>query len=179
MIKNAGWQLTLNEAYFINGIIRKIRPKKCLEIGVANGGSSILILNALKDLNDSLLISLDLYKQSCTNNSLKTGNRVETHFPELMKKWKLYTGDLPHKFLDKLNMKFDLVFIDSAHEAPGEILNFIEVLPFLNENSIIVVHDILWHFNRKAPKPPKEVKFTPSSIYINRIYIIPLLIKCF
>ena len=49
-----------------------------------------------------------------------------------MSKWKLFIGDLPHKFLDKINMKFDFVFIDTAHEAPGEILNFIEVLPFLN-----------------------------------------------
>lgn len=55
------WQLLNNEPYFINGIIRKYNPKKCLEIGVAKGGSSIIILNALKDVNDSFLVSLDLY----------------------------------------------------------------------------------------------------------------------
>ena len=60
MIKYSGWYLSKNEPYFINGIIRKFKPKKCLEIGVARGGSSIIILNALKDINDSFLVSLDL-----------------------------------------------------------------------------------------------------------------------
>lgn len=165
MINNSEWQLTINQAYFINGLIRKIKPKNCLEIGVASGGSAILILNAIKDFSNSFLVSIDLYTQYCKNNSLKTGYRVND-FPELINKWALYTGDTPSKFLAKLNMKFDFVFIDSAHESPGEILNFIEVLPFLNEQAIIVVHDIFWHFSRKAPPPPKEIKFTPSSIYL-------------
>ena len=60
MIKYSGWILKKNEPYFINGIIRKFKPKKCLEIGVARGGSSVLILNALKDISDSFLVSLDL-----------------------------------------------------------------------------------------------------------------------
>ena len=175
---NAGWQITMNQAYFINGLIRKLQLKKCLEIGVANGGSSILILNAIKDINESYLVSLDLNEQSCTNNSKKTGYRVKEYFPELFQKWKLYTGDLPYKFLDKLKMKFDFVFIDSAHESPGEILNLIEVLPFLNNNAIIAVHDIMWHLTRKAPSPPVEVKFTPSSIYlISCLYGDKIIIK--
>ena len=82
MIDYAGWQLTINQVYFLNGLIRKIKPKNCLEIGVANGGSSILILNAIKDIKDSFLISLDLNNQSYRNSSLKTGNRVESFFPE-------------------------------------------------------------------------------------------------
>ena len=49
----SSWQLKNNEPYFINGIIRKYKPKKCLEVGVALGGSSIVILNALKDIKDS------------------------------------------------------------------------------------------------------------------------------
>lgn len=53
IIQNSGWQLELIQAYFINGIIRKLKPKKCLEIGVSNGGSSILILNAIKDIENS------------------------------------------------------------------------------------------------------------------------------
>lgn len=60
MIKYAGWVLKKNEPYFINGIIRKLKPKKCLEIGVARGGSSIIILNALQDISDSFLVSLDI-----------------------------------------------------------------------------------------------------------------------
>lgn len=168
MIKNAEWQLTIEEVYFINGLIRKNKPKNCLEIGVASGGSSILILNAIKDFSNSFLVSLDLNTQNCKNHLLKTGYKMD-FFPELANKWSLYTGDLPSKFLDNLNKKFDFAFIDSAHESPGEILNLIEILPFLNEHAIIVVHDIFWHFNRKAPPPPKEIKFSPSCIYLMSI----------
>ena len=159
ILKDSGWILGLNDAKFINGIIRKNKPKNCLEIGVARGGSSILILNAIKDIENSLLVSMDLNKELYFDPNTLTGYRVKKYFPELTKNWKLYTGDQPHKFLVELNIKFDFLFLDSAHVSPGEILNFIEALPFLNENAIVVIHDILWHFTNVI-----NSKFFPSCI---------------
>lgn len=111
MIKYAGWIMDNIEAYFINGIIRKFKPKKCLEIGVARGGSSIIILNALKDINDSFLVSLDLNSYN-RHSRFYIGENVKKYFPELTNnnKWKLFTGEQPHKFLDKLNFKYDFLF---------------------------------------------------------------------
>lgn len=145
IINESDWLLSLDQAYLINGLIRKHRPKNCLEIGVAYGGSSILILNAIKDFPESSLVSIDLYS---FRKNKKIGYKVEENFPELMKKWKLFLGDMPHKFLTKLNIKFDIVFLDSAHSTPGEFFNFIEILPFIKENAIIILHDIVWHFYR-------------------------------
>ena len=107
MKKNAGWILSLDDAAFINGLIRKHKPKNILEIGVARGGSAILILNAIKDFPDSRLVSIDL--------NLKVDNKtmgylVKEKFSELIGKWKLYIGDMPHKFLSKLNLKFYFFF---------------------------------------------------------------------
>ena len=164
IIEKSGWLLTLNDAYFINGIIRKFRPKTCLEVGVARGGSSIIILNAIKDFRNSQLISLDLNTQLFIDSTKETGYAVKKFFPELTNKWKLFTGDLPHKFLEKLNMKFDFLFLDTAHYTPGEIINIIEILPFLNEGAIIVLHDIIWHLD--GTENFKEVKFTPTQIYL-------------
>ena len=59
----------------------------------------------------------------------------------------------------RLNIKFDFLFLDSAHVSPGEILNFIEALPFLNENAIVLIHDLFWHFVNV-----KNSKFFPSCI---------------
>ena len=160
------FQLKKNESYFINGIIRKLRPKKCLEIGVAHGGSSILILNAIKDINKSLLVSLDLYKKYYGSGSEDTGYRVKKFFPELSKNWQLYTGEQPHIFLEKLNIKFDFLFLDTAHIAPGELINIIEVLPFLNDNAIVVLHDIMFHLPTNKYYNKKEIKFHPSQIYL-------------
>jgi predicted O-methyltransferase YrrM len=166
MKKYGGWILIKNQPYFINGIIRKFKPKKCLEIGVARGGSSIIILNALKDIQDSFLISLDL--NTITKEGHKIGENVKKFFPELTsnKKWQLFTGEMPHKFLDKLGLKFDFLFLDTVHLTPGELINIIEALPFLEENAIIIMHDIMFHLPTNKYYNPREVKFHPSQIYL-------------
>lgn len=166
----AGWLLRGTQPDFINGLIRKYRPKNCLEIGVANGGSSILILNAIQDIPNSILVSLDLNTQLYTDKTKKTGYRVNQYFPKLAKNWKLLTGQQPHKFLIKLNMKFDFVFLDSAHKAPGELLNLIELLPFLKKNAIFVLHDILWHFHIKKKIYPSNVHLYPA-IYGDKVLV--------
>ena len=159
IVRDSGWIIGLEEARFINGIIRKNKLRNCLEIGVAHGGSSTLILNSIKDFKNPILVSLDLNKELFNDPTKLTGYRVNQYFPELKKNWKLYTGDQPHKFLVELNIKFDFLFLDSSHVSPGEILNLIEALPFLNQNAIIVIHDLLWHFSHV-----KNSKFFTSCI---------------
>lgn len=163
-IKNyAGYEIFNNHPFFLNGIIRKLKPRSCLEIGTARGGTAIVILNALKDINDSFLISLDLNKKWYRNKDFDTGYRVKKYFPELANKWKLFTGSQPHIFLEKLNIKFDFLYLDTVHSTPGEFLNILEVLPFLNENAIIVIHDIMYHYLKEELK---TIKFYPSNIYL-------------
>ena len=87
--RNSGWIIGLDEAQFINGIIRKNKLKNCLEIGVAHGGSSILILNSIKDIENSILVSLDLNSKLYNDPNKATGYRVNQYFPELINKWKL------------------------------------------------------------------------------------------
>ena len=156
----SGWELLGNEPYFINGIIRKFKPKKCLEIGVSRGGSSILILNAIKDIENSFLISMDINNRFYKNPKLEVGYNAKL-FPELLDKWKLLTGKQPHKFLEELNIKFDFLFLDTVHSTPGELINIIEVFPFLEENAIVILHDITYHIITKS----KE-KIHPSNIYL-------------
>lgn len=166
MKKKAGWVLTLEQAFFINGIIRKMKPNNCLEVGVEKGGSSILILNAIKDWPNSKLVSFDIIDKYNTNKA--PGYRVKEEFPELLDQWNLFLGTMPHIILPDLNLKFDFVFLDSAHVSPGEIINLIEVLPFLNENAVIVLHDIEWHLH-KALNPKLtlfQAKIIPSQIYL-------------
>lgn len=37
------------------------------------------------------------------------------------------------------------------HVTPGEMLNWLEVLPFLKEEAIVVFHDIFVMFTEKQP----------------------------
>ena len=119
-----------------------------------------------KDIKDSFLISLDLNTKLYCNNNFNTGYIVNQNFSELTKKWKLFTGEQSHKFLVKLKLKFDFLLLDTAHFSPGELINIIEVLPFLEEKAIIVLHDIMYHLPSNNYFIPKEKKFHPSNIYL-------------
>ena len=80
-----------NQREFINGIIRKFRPKKIVELGVLYGGSSIIILNAIRDIKNSHLYSIDI------NGSQKVGYCVDKYFSYLSKKWTLFKGNIGAK----------------------------------------------------------------------------------
>jgi hypothetical protein len=85
-----------NQRTFLNGVIRKFKPKKILEIGVAEGGSSVVILNAIKDIKNSHLFSIDL----STNDMI--GYCVKNIFHNLSNKWSLFTGNVPAKFMKNI-----------------------------------------------------------------------------
>ena len=125
-----------NQREFINGIIRKHKPKKIIEIGVNFGGSSVIILNAIKDLQGSHLYSIDI------RNATTIGNCVQNNFGYLMNKWTLLKGDITSEFIEVIGKKIDLAFIDTTHFEPGEILDFLLILPFLKEEAIVIFHDI-------------------------------------
>ena len=59
-----------------------------------------------------------------------------------MNKWTLFKGNIATEFIEQIGKDIDMVFIDSAHFEPGEILDFIIILPFLKENAIAIFHDI-------------------------------------
>ena len=51
-------EMSFLERCFLNGIIRQSKPIKILELGVAAGGSSAIILNAIKDFDNAKLYSV-------------------------------------------------------------------------------------------------------------------------
>ena len=77
-------------------MIRKFKPWNWIEIGVAYGGSPVLILNAIKDYPDSKLISIDLFT---SKNNKTIWYFIKKIFHELTNKWKLFVGKMPHIIL--------------------------------------------------------------------------------
>jgi predicted O-methyltransferase YrrM len=147
-------QMSRNEREFLNGIIRKFRPQKILEVGVNLGGSSIIILNAINDIYGAKLYSIDL------NDKEYVGECVNKYFPNLLKNWKLFKGNIATEFLRNIGNNIDMVFFDTTHLEPGEILDFLIVLPFLKEEAIVVFHDIA-----KQVKRTNRVAYAPYLIY--------------
>ena len=147
-----------NQREFLNGIIRKYKPKKIVEIGVAKGGSSIIILNAIKDLKNSHLYSIDL------GDVPIVGSCVNKYFPYLSKKWTLFKGSITANYIEKIGKNIDLAFIDSAHFEPGEILDFLMILPFLKEKAFVIIHDID-HQITYSKGPKKRNEWAPYIIF--------------
>ena len=150
-------ELTNDEQRFLNGLIRKIRPKKIVEIGVAYGGSSVVILNAIKDINDSKLFSIDINKKYYRLPSKDIGFIVQERFSELIFKWEKNFGGFTSEFIEKIGNEIDLVYIDTVHFSPGEMINFLEILPFLKEEAFVVLHDtFLMYINNTITKEIKN-----------------------
>ena len=132
----------IHEYYFVNGLIRKFKPKKLLEIGVCSGGISAVILNAIYEIEDAFLYSCDLETKNYLYNDFEVGSIVKYNFPEFLNKWKLYKGNTTAAFIEEIGGDIDFVFIDTAHVMPGEVLNMIEIFPFLKKGAIIAFDDI-------------------------------------
>ena len=134
--------MEIDEYYFVNGLIRKYKPKKLLEIGVCSGGMSANILNAISDIKGSFLYSCDLETKNYIHSNYEIGSVVKNNFPEFLNKWKLYTGNTTAAFIEEIGGDIDFVYIDTAHVMPGEVLNMIEIFPFLKKGAIIGFDDI-------------------------------------
>lgn len=63
-------------------------------------------------------------------------------------------------------MKFNFLFLDTVHLTPGELINIIEAFPFLEENAIVVLHNVMYHLPTHGFYLPKEIKYHPSQIYL-------------
>ena len=133
-------EMSMREIEFLNSIILRYKPKKCLELGIAAGSSSVVLLNAIKDSPSAELISFDYSDNYYRDESKKTGFLVDS-YPNLKQKWRRYTGGLISECIEKIGDGIDFCFIDTMHKLPGEILDFILVLPYLNKNAIVVLHD--------------------------------------
>ncbi|PTY40508.1 class I SAM-dependent methyltransferase [Brachyspira hampsonii] len=133
------------ERKFLNGIIRQLKPKKILEVGVSAGGSSIIILNAIKDIEEAKLYSIDYLKKWHFNNEKDVGFLVKEKCDYLTNKWKLYTGGVTANFIEEIGGDIDLCLLDTAHRNPGEFMDFLMFLPYMKKNAIIIIHDIMFH----------------------------------
>jgi predicted O-methyltransferase YrrM len=81
-----------NQRTFINLIIRKFRPKTILVLGFIKGVGSIIILNAIQDIINIYLYSIDLTKNEMIDFYAKN------IFPKLYKILRLYKGNISAKF---------------------------------------------------------------------------------
>lgn len=143
-------EMTDGERLFLTSLIQRNKPKKILEVGVSKGGSSFLILNAMNTYEGAKLYSLDYNDENYRIKGKKTGFLIDD-YPHLKHNWSLNTGGFALNFLDKISSsteddeKFDFCLLDTVHSLPGEVIDFLLVLPYLKKDCVLVLHDTNLH----------------------------------
>lgn len=135
------------ESAFLCGLLRKRCPKKVLEVGVAGGGTTAVMLQCLDLLIENEvceMYSVDLSKNFYRVPSRPTGfvaSEIKTRIKPSIKHTFLL-GDILPSWLDSIGNEIDFVVLDTMHILPGELLDFLAVLPYLTPDACVVLHDI-------------------------------------
>ena len=115
-------------------MIKKVMPKKLVEIGIAEGGTTSTIVKCLAMLGlKSTMYSVDLNQNFYHDSSLRTGyeyDRIKNDIGENVTHEFMLGKSIAGK-IEKIGNNIDMVIIDTTHKLPGEILDFLVVLPYI------------------------------------------------
>lgn len=156
-------EMTRDQAGFLCGLIKTFRPRKVLEVGVAAGSTTLIlsyILNSLK--NDAEMFCVDISNDVYYLPGKETGYICKERLTDSsnMKMPQFFLGKFLPERISEIGSNIDFVILDTVHHVPGEILDFLAILPYLSDNAIVVLHDIiLEHENR----------FVDKDAYVNQV----------
>lgn len=153
---------------FISGLIRKYRPAKLVELGVAEGGTTAVIMNTLCKLEmDSEFISVDLNERLYCDKQYETGYV----YKEVAKKrgWERHKhcflfGEAIAGQIEKIGGNIEMIILDTTHCMPGEVMDFLCVLPYLAQGAVVVLHDVDLNYHCAVSKTKERVGKTRKSI---------------
>jgi len=124
------------ESAFLCGSLKKFRPKKILEVGVAGGATTAIILQALEDLGEPYeMHSVDVAEKFYSDNSKPSGFLAtlakEKIFGKLRGTHEFHLGKVLPQVIDEIGGGIDFVVLDTVHKLPGEVLDLLAMLPYL------------------------------------------------
>jgi len=161
------------EHKFLFGLIRFFKPKNILEIGVSSGAGTRLMLHTIKEMKESTLTSIDIAEQAYRFPDKPVGFvalQENANNPQ----WTLIAGKDASEVIEGFGKKFDFIMIDTLHIHPVETLNFLSVLPFLEDGAIVVLHDLSLYLTddfNDFPKLRLASKFLFSSVTGEKITV--------
>lgn len=140
-------EMTEFESAFLCGVLKKHKPKKILEVGIAAGGTTAIILQCMEmlDIDNVEVHSVDYLDYLYSDKTKKAGflgQEAEDYIKSKKVKHQFYFNDIAYSFLDEIGCDIDCLILDTTHSLPGEILDFITLLPSLKDGAIVVMHDV-------------------------------------
>ena len=126
-------QMLWPERVLVYSSVFGLRPKRCLEIGTFQGGSTLLIVAALDDIGDGKLICVDPYPKVTPENWAKVSHRatmIQAMSPEALAMAEIAAGG-----------KFDWALIDGEHDYNSLVRDLEGTLTVLDDRAYILFHD--------------------------------------
>ena len=138
-------EMTEEGLAFLCGLIRVNRPHKIVEIGVAAGGTTAVIMNCIAMLGlQTRIYSVDLMERYYLDPTKEVGYLAQEFIAmhDLDTEHILYTGKYAVECLEEIGEDIDFLILDTVHNPPGEVLDFLSCYPCLKSESTVVLHDI-------------------------------------
>lgn len=151
-------EMSDSERGFLCGLIREYRPKKIVEVGVAEGGTTAVMLNCIHEISlECEMYSVDLSERYWADPKKETGwilkKAVQVYPKKIdLSRHHLLLGDVLPAHLDKIGKGIDFLVLDTTHWMPGEMLDFIAAFPYLDQDAIVVLHDVNLSFLERNPR---------------------------
>ncbi len=125
--------ITEATALYLYSIVRSVRPKRILEVGTANGLSTMVFAEAMRENGlgdiDTIDWSKPTYEEATANFKRYEYTQIHQHF-----------GDA-RVLIPSMAQVYDVVFIDAMKK---DYLNYMQVLRGLvHEESIIIFDDVI------------------------------------
>lgn len=146
--------VAFGDAWFLAEMVRCVRPERVVEIGVASGASSAVLLAALHHVwgeagltheGRPRLESFDLMDRCYFAPSRSVGSAVPEMCPDLdhQRGWRLTTGATAVEAGRTLaGADLPLAFVDADHRHPWPVADILALRPALRPGAWIVLHDI-------------------------------------
>lgn len=151
------------DSAFLCGLLNKFKPEKILEVGIANGGTTAVIIQCMHTLGIPFQIHcVDLLEKGYAGSDREIGYLGKEasrllHFDN----YHLWSGVCLPQVIDRIGGDIDFLILDTTHRLPGETLDFLAAYPYLSADAVVCMHDIRQNHNN----PPDHMRIATNALF--------------
>ena len=125
-------EMSVEDHGFLCGLIKQFLPLKVVEVGIAGGGTTAVVMNCLQKVNPKArMFSVDLNEMCYRRENKKSGYQLEEvqEYLDNYEQHKFFRGKVLPEFIEEIGVDIDFCILDTTHALPGEIFDFLTILP--------------------------------------------------
>lgn len=134
--------ISSNEGMFLQRVIGVMKPRICLEIGLAYGVSTLFICEALRKVGASKHIVIDPW-QNTVFRGIGLRNLRQAGYEDLIEFVEEPSEIALPKLLER-ETRIDFAFVDGWHTFDHTLVDFFYINRMLNVNGVVAFDDANW-----------------------------------